>query len=316
VTVESHPEEWLERDRRGLLTPQERSSLGAHLATCSECALEHALAKDFDAFAPVIGIESAVVDRIVASVLSEVAPAAPSSPPHAAAASKPSNWPAGLKTGFKSTLALIVFGAVGFGSGAGALHLLRGTTVEPAQAGVREASPTNEKSAPKVATVLPSKPVPSAPAVVTPPVRAASAQKESPAPLEVQAPVPSAAELLELGNTARRSGNMSEAEGYYAKLQALYPDSREALVSRVGWGRMLLDSSSNAEGALRQFDEYLLREPDGTMGEEVRLGRALALGRLGRANEERVAWENFLEHHPASAHRERALARLQALSSP
>ena len=52
---------------------------------------------------------------------------------------------------------------------------------------------------------------------------------------------------------------------------------------------------------------------DGTLAEEARVGRALALQKLGRRAEEREAWTQLLLRHPHSVQEERARARLQEL---
>jgi hypothetical protein len=70
---------------------------------------------------------------------------------------------------------------------------------------------------------------------------------------------------------------------------------------------MLLDDG-DAPGALRSFDDYLRR--GGPLGEDVMLGRALALQRLGRADDESAAWSALLASYPASVHATRARRRL------
>ena len=117
---------------------------------------------------------------------------------------------------------------------------------------------------------------------------------------------PTAEELLARGNEARRARRYEEAERTYRTLQRTYPSSREAAVSRVTLGRLLLSSRSDATGALDQFDRYLRAQPAGVLAEEARVGRALALEQLGRAADARTAWRDLLAHHPDSLHADRA----------
>ena len=89
--------------------------------------------------------------------------------------------------------------------------------------------------------------------------------------------------------------------------------AREETTSRVLLGRLLLDRGADPTQALGLFTRYLDESPGGTLAEEARLGRALALTRLGSAKEERQAWQQLLAFHPNSIHAERARKRLEEL---
>jgi hypothetical protein len=75
----------------------------------------------------------------------------------------------------------------------------------------------------------------------------------------------------------------------------------------------LLDRLGDAGAALAQFEYYLARHGGGTLAEEARVGRALALGKLGRRSKERAAWQDLIEHHPTSPHAARAERRIDEL---
>ena len=76
-------------------------------------------------------------------------------------------------------------------------------------------------------------------------------------------------------------------------------------------GRLLLEKGS-PEPALAQFNQYLARPGD--VGEEALVGRATALGRLGRSASEAAAWREVLERHPGSIYAAHARKRLATLA--
>jgi TolA-binding protein len=137
----------------------------------------------------------------------------------------------------------------------------------------------------------------------------------SPPPPSVNSAV-TAAELFRDANAERRAGNIGKAADLYRALQKQHPNAAETQASRVSLGRLLLDRQGDANGALVQFDAYLksATEDSGTLSEEARVGRALALERLGRQAEERRAWEELVARHPQSLHAGRARERLEILS--
>ena len=124
---------------------------------------------------------------------------------------------------------------------------------------------------------------------------------------------PSAAELLARANRARQLGQHGRAVRTYRRLQRRYPRSREAVVSRVSLGRVLLDYQRDARGALANFERYLRGAGDGVLAEEARLGRAVALERLGRRTSAREAWQDLLTRHPRSPQAARARRHLARL---
>jgi outer membrane protein assembly factor BamD (BamD/ComL family) len=140
-----------------------------------------------------------------------------------------------------------------------------------------------------------------------------------PAPAAKQ-PVPSptvdegltAAALFAQANELRRAGADDRAIVLYHKLQLLFPGTVQAEQSNATLGQLLLQRSS-ADQALSQFDRYLTHA--GPLTEDVLVGRALSLQRLGRAHDERRAWVNLLEQFPSSIHAARAKARLAEIGA-
>jgi TolA-binding protein len=123
----------------------------------------------------------------------------------------------------------------------------------------------------------------------------------------------SAAELFARANDARRRGDTAAAARQYVALQARFPRSPEASVSHVTLGRLDLDRLGDPGGALVQFDEYLAGARNDDLSEEALVGRAIALQRLGRADEERNAWRQLLDAFPRSLSGDRARARMTEL---
>jgi TolA-binding protein len=203
--------------------------------------------------------------------------------------------------------------------------------------------PSSTPSTNEAPSVVPSLAVPTLPTVtvaaVVPDRRASAVHAVSPhlaAPLElasraavasspprvaasppepaVQAVLPpDAPALFGRANEARRRGDHASAAHYYRALIEDYPASSEAHDALAVLGRMLLDDT-DAEGALRCFDEYL--RVGGPLREDVMLGRALSLRRLGRAGDETRALEALVAAYPRSVHAERARRRLLDLGRP
>ncbi len=109
---------------------------------------------------------------------------------------------------------------------------------------------------------------------------------------EGEAETRSADELLQQAQAYLSQGRSSRARQTYRRVIDVYPDSREARVSRVTLGRMALSAGRHRQ-ALRWFRRYLADGP-GPLSEEAELGRIEALAKLGRHEEEREAIEVFL----------------------
>ena len=82
----------------------------------------------------------------------------------------------------------------------------------------------------------------------------------------------------------RQQGRAQYSIASFRALERRFPDSREAVVSLISLGDLLLGTGSVAD-ALTVFESYLLHAPNGTLVPEALAGKARALGRLGRATE-------------------------------
>jgi tetratricopeptide (TPR) repeat protein len=121
---------------------------------------------------------------------------------------------------------------------------------------------------------------------------------------------PSAAALFAQALALRGEGKVNAAIATHLRLQRLYPAARETRLSFALAGRLLLERGSS-EQALAQFNQYLARPGD--VAEEALVGRATALGRLGRSAAEAAAWREVVERHPGSVYASHARKRLATL---
>ena len=143
------------------------------------------------------------------------------------------------------------------------------------------------------------------------PVPEPTASLEEPALQRSPRAQPSAAALFEQAVSLRSEGRVDAAVAAHLRLQRLYPHARETRVSFALAGRLLLEKGVT-EQALAQFNQYLARPGD--VAEEALVGRATALGRLGRSAAEAAAWRDVLARHPGSVWATQAKNRLAALA--
>jgi hypothetical protein len=277
----SHPEAALDRALSGTLSVSERQALDQHLAVCVACAAQVATAervRQRPAEQPWNEqLDRKAVERAMTVIFR---------PRFAGFMSRRGLW-----LGFALTGLLLVGGM------AGAVLWLssRSSTVSfsAPSGGTGLAVPIPGQAEPPRLVAEPSSP-PSGPAAQ----RSPRAQ-------------PSAAALFAQALALRGEGKVDAAIAAHLRLQRLYPSARETRLSFALAGRLLLEKGS-PEPALAQFNQYLARPGD--VGEEALVGRATALGRLGRSASEAAAWRDMLERHPESIYAARAKKRLAALA--
>ncbi|HET9933237.1 MAG TPA: hypothetical protein VFQ35_21180, partial [Polyangiaceae bacterium] len=289
--VELHPEELLERARKEIASPEELVELRAHLAACRACALEHAFSADGDRASAPRADDDAVLARVRERTLRALAARTPRS-----AVRRVSR-----RLSILAAAALVLLIAT-YAVGSRLVGYLGLQRSEP-PASSRSADSTRNghvtishppdvsSSAPPVASPAPSA-APTEPETAVPQKAqhtAARPARAAPEPVSSSEPSENAGELFARANLARRASNVTEAARLYRELQRAFPGSTEARVSRVTLGRMLLDRLGDASGALLQFDSYLSNPSNRGLREEALIGRALALGRLGRRGEESAA---------------------------
>ena len=295
--VDVHPEDLLDAAHRGELDDAQRARLAQHTAHCAACAAEVAMIDDFDVLDQ--PGDEALIDRLVEGAIGQ-APPVETRPARKKAAG------AG-RTILYAVAASLLLGA--FGGAAAAMFAMWPARV------------AEEEPAPEPTVTLPEEEPPPARRarrrVVEAPVEEEIVEEEiveeapEPEPEASPARIPSAEELLAAANRARRDHRYPQAVRLYRRLQTAHPRSREAALSHVTLGRLLLDGTHDPRGALREFERYLAQGRHRVLDEEARVGRALALMRLGRREEERRAWRELLTHHPDTLHAERASSRAQ-----
>lgn len=316
--VDLHPEELLDRARSGTATKEELSRAKAHVTNCAACTIEQTLLTEIERSAapqPHDDLVAARMRAFVARTLEKRAQARARLVPRRA----PRKWAA---FAFAATLLITTIGA------AMMLREQRHKAAEQARTAAiaaavpppalpaqglsgAAADPRSEdaKDEPEKTAGRASEGAPATRAAQRPPRAALKAER-------VKAVDGSAAELFARANLLRRRDEVSEAAAVYRELERSFPGSGEELLSRVVLGRLLLDRLGDASSALAEFENYLARAPQGSLREEALVGRAVALGRLGRVAEERNAWRALLDAYPRSTSAARARARLTAPASP
>jgi hypothetical protein len=292
-----HPEDLLERASRGTANTAELARLTQHLAECAVCRVERALTVQAALDAAPLPEEKLLLARLKRDLAAR--PAAPAA-----------------RHGRQRR----VFAALAVAAATVATVAAAATFVIVRGAAGPEAIVAAQPSQQRLPADAPSRsdPVKTEERQHVP----ADAAKASAQPVEAElarsAPRPatdpeSSSELFSRANQARRDGKTTEAVRLYRALQERFSGTSEELVSRVTLGRLLLDRLGDSRGALVQFNSYLASPGGGVLREEAMVGRALSLGRMGRAAEERVAWQALLDAFPKSTQRKRAQARLVEL---
>jgi len=336
MTAAGCPEDLLVDERRGTLTAGQRRELAEHRVGCGLCRMATAIGRAIDPLREVDADDAALGARLVDRVLApRVVPAlaaettasrgrAPvGDPPRSARRLRLRSRRARRRSLAVAAVLLLTAGV----SAAAALWRVspwRAPSVSQSDGApppfVRRAGPRSTLKVPE-STVADPPVAPVPPAVVTAAGPDATSRPQGPPstarrwPASTAAGAPtaavSAADLFAAANRARSRRQPDEAIRLYHKLQRTMPASAEAALSFVSAGNVQLGRGA-AEAALAAFDAYLAGG-DALLDEEAMVGRARALAQLGRAGEERTAWQALLARYPRSSYRWRAEQRIAEL---
>jgi len=293
------PDSLVTRARAGTITLAERRQLDAHLLHCASCRLTLQLGYDFDQV-----LSEQPGDELLAARIAAVV------------AGRPKRVVRGRGLAVAAALLLLVSAsAVAVAAGPTLLRAWRAWRApavaeppRPIPAAEVKLIPAEIPVAPTVEAAVDAPPEPEP--VVPVPSSPGRVHRPRPSVPEHVAAAPTADELFATANARRRSGDVSSARALYIDLQKKYPTSSSATVSHVSLGRLFLDRLHDPASALAQFDGYLAQSAHATLAEEALFGRATALMRLGRHDEERATWQRLMLRFPASVYSERAAARL------
>jgi TolA-binding protein len=317
--VDVHPEDLLDYELTRELSADERARLDAHTARCAPCAIVRAAKRDFEAERRSAPGDAHLVARMSAVALG----AAPSlvgnqvGPRSAFVLSRPRRrrraWAAAAVVLFAATGATASFWSVRPAMFARLFAHAPGraaaTSIERHDRTEVAAKPT---SAPRAENVAPIEPT--LPALPAPQPRVAQAPAARARVVDEAPPPATAEQVFAAANEARRRGDSVQAARLYRQLQQQFPGTRQEISSRYLLGRLLQDRGEDPAQSLALFTRYLAESPNGTLAEEARMGRALALMRLGRTQDERQAWQELLSStDPKSSYAERARKRLDEL---
>lgn len=310
----SCPEDLIVRASHGILAVRRDEQLDSHLRQCSACRAELAVAQAFkEELAGYPGVRD-LGHRVAAAVDTELALQRRATP---RGQRRNAAW-------YLLAAAVILMSIAAFAARDSTLRRRWQRASSPADPSMAPTAPPvapavaehADESPPPPVTTLPDAP-PAEPSPADRPTPAPQARSATDSPGYVggspQTPAPTARELFSSANSARRASHGLRASSLYRELQQRYPSSPEALVSRVSFGRVLLEQLGDPAGALAQFDGYLAQTTQTALAEEALFGRATALSQLGRLDAERETWRTLLARYPSSIYAERARVRTEGI---
>lgn len=320
TALDDCPDDLFARARAGSISVKDQEQLDHHIAGCRECRALLLVSRGFERRMPAQAGDTQVLARMVERAVAARASAATVASNEAERRQKPSRG--GRRRSRLGALLLAAALTAGVATAARAPatrslvgRLAASLVARPGPTAAHVPKPTLPER-----SLLPENAVPAATQPPTPPAASAPIPTAPTAASNAQGRLteaPSAERLFAEANARRKAGDVAGARRLYTELGRRYPSSPEAQVSSASLGRLLLERTDDAAGALQQFDRLLAR-PAASMAqpalaEEALFGRATALMRLGRAKDEKAAWGELLAHFPGSVYAERARERLRAL---
>jgi hypothetical protein len=286
-----HPEDLLDRARKGSLGGDEQRLLKKHLAMCAACRFELSLAPGLFAHVALRSEDDALVARAVART---------SPMRYARRPARRKIWNVTALVAAAAAVAAVASGGA-YAWRRSAVARLEAPAFIPARDVETQERAVVPPSAPHADAVV--EPLRPAPELVRPPEREKPRAAPAPAPT-------SCADRFRRANEARREGAPEEAVRLYLELRPACAGTSEEISSRVLVGRIYLDRLGDPARALTAFDGYLSGTSSGSLREDAMIGRALALGRLHRTTEEANAWAALVAAYPDSLYADKARSRL------
>ena len=316
MSAQACPDSLVARARTGSLSSPERSQLQLHLRQCEACRVSLLVGRDFDAALAAQSDDTLFVSQVVSAVRASRAARASGSMPVRSSRSKRRLLVYGVAAALL-TSSFVVGAASPTLRHRAALFIIRvqapAESARTARAAAATPKRVSSSAKPELVTASPQ-------TLLLPEEEHVPAAHDERSLAIESAPARdgrSAKEMFVQANAERRAGDVAGATRLYQELQQRYPHSREAEVSRVTVGRLLLERSQDPKSALEQFDRALNASgsDQAGLGEEALFGRASALMRLGRTDDERKAWLQLLEQFPGSLYADRAHTRLAELDT-
>jgi TolA-binding protein len=294
------PEDLLVLLRRRALRPEEQSALAQHLHQCPLCRMSAGIRSQVGTLPAVDRDDHALAARLVAGALSPRRVNGDDLPVRIGRLARGRRW-LDRRLAVAATALLVMAGSA---SAAWWHHARTVSTAAPATR--KRASIARPRVAAADAPTAPPSANQAAPApppapAVTPPPKSAPFRRVS----------ANAADLFAAASRARAVGDLSRAIALYRELQATFPSSAETKLSWFSLAQVYLKVDQPAR-AVAQYDAYFA-SGDATLVEEAIIGKARALSRLGRREEERALWQSLLREHADSEYRWRAEQRLEQL---
>ena len=116
---------------------------------------------------------------------------------------------------------------------------------------------------------------------------------------------------LEQANIDSRELRSLSTNSYKSVIRE-YPDSSASRRARLILARGLLDAV-DYEGAQKQFDEFLAKNPKSPMAPGAELGSALCLDELNKTDEAKAKYDQIIKDHPGELVAQYAMINLAAL---
>jgi TolA-binding protein len=297
--------ELVQRERRGQLSNSERLTLDAHVKFCDACRLTRLIGHDFDQWNVVGNADGERLERMMQSSERWV------NRPRRLVRPLRARW---LLAAMATTLAAAATTVAVTSQRRNHPPSAEGTTASAASVAERtrreHPAPAQDvdTAAPRPAEANPTHIATSTSERSIERVASATAASQERVGSNATAVVLSAEQLLQKANQARRSGDAKEAIRLFRRLQRDYPSSREAGLSLVALGTLLLERGQ-ATLALEQFNRYLA-SAGAALTAEALYGKGQTLARLGLVAEEQQNWQRLLAKFPKSPYATHAKRRL------